>query len=181
MTPRMRRRDLAGLVAALPGTPESFLLTANGWVPNNARLPVLLYRGVMSGAGEIETLLRRNQWEPQWRNGVYPFHHYHSTAHEVLGFASGEARILLGGPLPGGREVTVRAGDIAVLPCGTGHCLVDSSSGFLVVGAYGLGQSWDLCRGAPTDVQTRTMAKLPFPAADPVHGAGGPLTKLWKG
>jgi len=32
----------------------------------------------------IETTLRANGWGNGWRNGVYSYHHYHSTAHEVL-------------------------------------------------------------------------------------------------
>src|SRR5262245_11332015 len=163
-------------------TPETLLLTANGWVPNNPRLPVLLYRNVLAIAGPdaaaaCEQLFQRNHWPPAWRNSVYPFHHYHSTAHEVLGFVAGEAQLVLGGP--DAHDVLVSAGDVAVLPAGTGHFKQHASDNFLVVGGYPPGQSADLCRSTPTPRARATMATLAIPTTDPVHGTSGPLTARW--
>lgn len=164
------------------GDPQILRLSRNGWMPNNEHFPILLYRGALSAgndpASRLEAIFEKNGWPPQWRNGVYDFHHYHSTAHEVLGFATGSARIMLGGE--GGHEITVNAGDVAVLPTGTGHCRISASSDFLVVGAYPPDQAWDICRAAPDQTAQLRMSSLPYPKSDPVQGARGPLIKLWE-
>jgi uncharacterized protein YjlB len=162
--------------------PQTILFPKSGAIPNNPRLPVLIYTKCFDASGDgaatIEALFDKNGWPPQWRNGVFEFHHYHSTAHEVLGFAVGRARLILGGP--GGQEVEVRAGDVALLPAGTGHFRQEASRDFLVVGAYPPDQSADLLRGAATAEQLARIASLPFPVTDPVEGANGGLTSLWQ-
>lgn len=163
--------------------PETLHLSRNGWMPNNENLPVLVYRAVLPVEGSdpaalFEATFKRNGWPPQWRDGVYSFHHYHSTAHEVLGFAGGAGRVMLGGE--GGHAIEFHAGDIAVLPTGTGHCKIEASGDFLVVGAYPPGHEWDICRSAPDAEALARMRTLPFPKSDPVHGASGPLAQLWR-
>ena len=162
--------------------PESFVLAPNGWVPNS-RYPVLVYRKVIDArdaeetAARLEAVFAENGWPPSWRDGVFAYHHYHSTAHEVLGIASGSAHLVLGGP--GGRAIRVSGGDVLLLPAGTGHFQVEASSDFLMVGAYPRGQTFDVCREAPSESAQRRMARLGRPAIDPVGGEAGPLLQLW--
>lgn len=152
------------------------------FVPNNPRLPVLIYAAAFApGSGNLATAIENrfaeNGWPPQWRNGIYDFHHYHSEGHEVLGVARGQVRLILGGE--GGREIDVAAGDALLLPAGTGHCRVAASDDLLVVGAYPPGQTGDIRRGAATPAQRLQMVRLSFPPSDPIWGADGPLARHW--
>jgi uncharacterized protein YjlB len=155
-------------------TPEILRLQTPGW--SNPHLPVLLYRAVLPGRGTaddlasaFEALFEKNGWPPQWRNGVYRFHHYHSNAHEALAFAGGAASLRLGGP--DGTDVTVSAGDAVLLPAGTGHFQNEADKLFLVVGAYPPGQqNFDTCRTPANAAVQARIARLAPPATDPVTG-----------
>ncbi len=162
---------------------KTLAFTPGGWVPNS-RLPVVLIRGALDGPAddkEVHALCRTNGWGGTWTWTVYDFHHYHSTAHEALAVARGHATLMLGGPE--GREVTVRAGDLVVLPAGTGHRRLDASGDFAVCGAYPPGQEADLMTAAEESWQSAEgrIAAVPLPRTDPFYGAGGPLTRLWEG
>lgn len=165
--------------------PTLYQLDANGEIPNNPRLPLLLYRQLFSEADDLkeqfEQAFKENKWGGSWVNGVFDYHHYHSTAHEVLGVLSGTATIIFGGP--GGKEVDVKAGDMAVLPAGTGHCRKSASHDFSVIGAYPEGQEdYDICteKDDPAD-KKKNIEKVAMPAADPVAGKSGPLMRQWQG
>jgi uncharacterized protein YjlB len=147
----------------------------------NSTLPLLIYTAALADPSPeaFEALFSENGWQPAWRASVYTFHHYHSTAHEALGVATGSARLMLGGPE--GREFEVSAGDVIVIPAGVAHRRLSSSADFLVVGCYPPGQDWDLLRGEPGDRATAlvNVPKVPLPDSDPVSGNGGPLVKAW--
>ena len=163
--------------------PLTYLFKDDGKVPNNPALPVLVYKGAVdASASAIETRFSDNGWgNGQWRNGIYPFVHYHSMIHETLGIARGHARVQLGGQ--NGEVFELAAGDVVVLPAGTGHQRLSSSDDLLVIGAYPPDGTYNLCRGddpADRGKALTTIPKVPLPDSDPVLGKDGPLPKLWR-
>jgi uncharacterized protein YjlB len=176
-----------GKAVASPGSvkPESHLFGDDGAIPNNPRLPLLVYPGALDVSGgdpaaAFEAVFAANGWDRSWRNGIYPFPHYHSTAHEVLGICRGEARVRFGGAQ--GAVLTVGPGDVVVIPAGVGHQNLGAGADFLVVGAYPPGPGWDLCTGKPGERPgvLDNIAAVPLPPADPLFGADGPLIRRWR-
>ena len=45
----------------------------------------------------IEKTFAANGWGDMWRNGIYPYVHYHSMIHEAMGVARGRAKVRFGG------------------------------------------------------------------------------------
>jgi uncharacterized protein YjlB len=164
--------------------PVPIVFADDGLVPNNP-MPFLVYKDAIKpdrNAPEetIEKLFAANGWGAMWRNGVYDFLHYHATVHEVLGIARGHARVRFGGDM--GKELEIFAGDVAILPAGTGHQCISASDDFSVVGAYPPGPPMDLQRPTPENhaKALKTIPAVKLPPSDPVMGADGPLTRLWK-
>lgn len=161
-------------------TPLAYTFDDDGSIPNSG-LPLLVYRdAVPADPAAIERLFAANHWPAAWRDGVHPFHHFHSSAHEALGVARGEASVLFGGP--NGKVLTLRAGDVVVVPAGVGHCNQGQSADLLIVGAYPRNaRRPDLRRGQPAehDAAVSAIADVPLPPADPVQGTDGALPRLW--
>lgn len=171
-------------VAGAKLEPLTFHFSDDGLVPNNP-MPFLVYKGAIvldrvEPERTIEMLFAQNGWGAMWRNGIYDFPHYHATVHEVLGIARGRARVRFGGDH--GSELDIAAGDVAILPAGTGHQRISASADLSVVGAYPPGPPMDLQRATP-DNHAKALKRIPLvalPSTDPVLGADGPLVRLWQ-
>lgn len=163
---------------------ETLLFADDGTVPNNPTLPLVLYRGALGAEGDLaarcEALFAANGWPGAWRNGIYGHHHYHSTAHEVLGIARGSARVRLGGE--NGATVELRAGDVVVIPAGVAHKRESASGDLLVIGSYPRGQRPDICQAdaGSHDKAAGNVARVALPACDPVTGRADPLLDCWR-
>jgi uncharacterized protein YjlB len=153
-------------------------------IPNHPHWPLLVYPGAVAItqtdlAAAFEELFERNRWPAAWRNGVFPFQHFHSTAHEALGVYSGEVTVQFGGGH--GVVLTARPGDVIVLPAGTGHKKLSSRDALGIVGAYPMGQRPDTCTPIISNLQrsAEAVARVPLPECDPVYGKEGPLFDYW--
>jgi uncharacterized protein YjlB len=126
----------------------------------------------------FEELFESNGWGDSWRDGIYDYVHYHSRIHEVLGMARGEGKVQFGGHR--GRIVTLKAGDVAVLPAGTGHQRLSAGKDFLVIGAYPPSGKYDECTSSEDHKRAlTTIPKVRRPRKDPVYGTKGPLLRAW--
>lgn len=161
---------------------ELFTFGQSQGIPNS-RLPVVVQHGIQEIDGDpdaCERLFAGNGWGGSWRDGIFPFHHFHSNAHEVLGIVSGAVTARLGGP--DGQSVRLVAGDVAILPAGTGHKREDATGDLLVIGAYPPGQeNYDIRRGEPDELpeSIRNIESVALPGADPVEGSNGALVEAW--
>jgi len=163
----------------------SRLIPDDGTFPNNGKLPLLIYKGAINipdqnPAGAVERIFHDNGWGGSWRNGIYSYHHYHSTAHEVLGIYGGVVKVQLGGPT--GLITEGKGGDVIIIPAGVAHKNLGSSNDFRCVGAYPPGQTWDMNYGKAGERPSadKNIASVLLPNTDPVYGKEGTLMERWK-
>ena len=166
--------------------PTVVMFADDGIIPNNPRFSLIVYRGAINLSNKsfdppviIDALFSTNGWGRSWRDTIYDFVHYHSQIHEVLGVARGNATVEFGGVK--GRKLRLKAGDIAIVPAGTGHRLIKASRNFLVVGAYPPSGKYDECTKSEEHARAlKTIPKVGRPRKDPVYGFKGPLLESWK-
>jgi uncharacterized protein YjlB len=156
----------------------------NGHIPNNPDLPLVLYQDALPDEKDLVTVCRRlfNQhgWSGIWVDSVFDYHHYHSTAHEAMAVTLGWADIQFGGE--NGEVVTLRTGDVVLIPAGVSHCKLAASPDFQVIAAYPPGQNWDLCIGEASERPQvlQNIKSVPLPPNDPIYGDTGFLPDAWK-
>jgi uncharacterized protein YjlB len=159
-------------------------LEDDGTFPNNPELALLYYPGAVipqqpDPAATFEVLFEAHGWVHSWRDSIYDFHHYHSTAHEVLGIYQGQAQVRFGGE-KSGITIPVRTGDVVVIPAGVSHKNLGSSN-LGVVGAYPRGQQYDMNYGKAGERPKADyrITAVAMPQEDPLYGPEGPLVRLW--
>lgn len=164
--------------------PKTFFFQDDGLIPNS-KYPLLIYQQAFDlrggeGADWLEEKFASHDWTNTWRWGVYPFHHYHSNTHEVLGVFRGNALLHMGGGK--GQKLEVSAGDVIVIPAGVGHKCLTHSADFTVLGAYPDGLDPDLMKGTSDERPNadKRIAAVSRPLADPLLGSDKGLAVLWK-
>ena len=83
-----------------PRKPIAVMFDDDGIVPNNPRLPVVVYRRAIDlndkrfdPGAVVDAIFASNGWGRSWRDTIYDFVHYHSQIHEAMGVARGWAEV----------------------------------------------------------------------------------------
>ncbi|KAF1995919.1 hypothetical protein P154DRAFT_473642 [Amniculicola lignicola CBS 123094] len=176
--------------------PELHYIAPTPHVPNS-KLPVLIYRKVLSGwsHNDLIDLMNKNGWKKSGQWKTYKEAHFHTNIQECYVVISGSTLYSLGkSPIDpekneegneNGIKVTLNEGDCFMLPAGVSHCSIESEGdyehmGFVVNDA----PQWDMnfCKddSEMTRIKAKACAELPIPTTDPVYGAGGALPKIWR-
>jgi uncharacterized protein YjlB len=164
---------------------EHHLIKDNGRFPNNAKLPVLVYRKALHVSNVFDTvklrvLLNRHGWSNTWKAGIFSYHHYHSNTHELLACYKGKTKLLLGGD--DGLSIDFEKGDVIIIPAGVAHKNLKDENDVECIGAYPDGKDYDMNYDRPGErpKADKQIKKVIVPAEDPLSGKKGKMQKLWK-
>ena len=162
----------------------SHKIEENGNFPNNALLPLMIYKGALlihpdETAEVIKRLFAQNGYTNAWIDGIFDYQHYHSNTHEVMGVFCGKADVQFGGEH--GVCVELDKGDVVVIPAGVAHKKLNSSDDFTVVGAYPKGAEYNIRYGEASErpEADREIAGVANPDNDPVYGSKGHIFECW--
>ena len=154
--------------------------------PNN-KLPALYYENVLESilgesysGQDVMRLLQQNGYTNTWSNGILNQHHFHSIAHEALACTLGELRVQLGGE----DEIilTVRKGDVLLLPAGTAHKKLEATEEHEIIGGYPLNQpDYDFQYGDASDYEAikEKVAQVELPHTDPITDFPALIKQYW--
>jgi uncharacterized protein YjlB len=164
---------------------EHYYFKDDGVFPNS-HYPALVYRNVLKfprltpGSRYVRTLFNENGWESAWEEGVFTFDHYHSNTHEALGIIKGETRLRLGGD--NGGEISVRKGDVVIIPAGVAHRNLGAERAIICIGAYPNGCTYDMQFGKSGErpATDKNIRRVAFPGSDPVLGTSEGVINFWK-
>ncbi|CAF1254076.1 unnamed protein product [Rotaria sp. Silwood1] len=169
---------------------ETFFVHDDGqYFPNNNHLSVIVYRQVFDSktvsASKWEQLFKENNFGKSWRDGIFSFHHYHSTAHEALGCYGGRAQVRLGGDNEQVRkDIELVSGDCILIPVGVAHKNIGQDNDFAVVGAYDIdGKNYDMNYGKNAEERRKAeenIKQVRIPRMDPIVGENGGIIQHWK-
>ncbi|KAL2830599.1 hypothetical protein BDW59DRAFT_19115 [Aspergillus cavernicola] len=174
----------------MTATPNTYYLPPRDHTPNNA-LPVLHYPNVLPlprTEDVVTQFLTAHKWEKRGTWGAIWQSHFHPNSHECYGIFQGSSTLLLGaaggnGVSDFGLRLIVHAGDVLVLPAGTGHGSVEATDDYRYIGVYPEGcprwrNEWGKTK-IDLEYFREEIEGVGFPGEDPVYGKGGPLMQLW--
>ncbi len=159
------------------------IISPNGFYPNNAKYPLLIYKQLCAfntiKNEVIQAFLKSNRWSESWVDGIYDFHHYHSNTHETLVIIAGCCEVQIGGEQ--GQSYMVNQGDVMILPAGVAHKSLQASPDFKCIGAYPLAVGCDMHYGKAEDHPQvdENIKKVGLPPSDPIFGKNGLLFDYW--
>lgn len=98
----------------------------------------------------------------------------------MVGIIKGTANLQLGGEQ--GITLSVKKGDVLVIPAGVAHMNLGNKYDVICIGGYPEGRDYDIKLGKPEErtVANKNIARVPLPATDPITGTAHGVPEIWE-